>query len=57
MITRRVWQDVGRGVMICTEETYQTAIRDGYEVFAVGFPKEDVELADTAPAAATTGED
>jgi hypothetical protein len=43
--------------MICTEETYQTAIRDGYEVFAVGFPKEDVELADTAPAAATTGED
>lgn len=42
-LVRRVWQDLGRGVAICSEDTYQRAIRDGIaEPNCVGWPREDV---------------
>jgi hypothetical protein len=42
-IQRRVWQDVGRGVVICSEAGYQEAIRTGLApTNCVGWPREDV---------------
>lgn len=41
-LRRRVWQDFGRGVAICSEASYQEAIRTGIEPLCVGWPREDV---------------
>jgi hypothetical protein len=41
-LRRRVWEDVGEGVLICTEEEYQRAMREQDEANSSGFPKEDV---------------
>lgn len=39
---RRVWEDLGPGVLICTEEEYRRAVETGEEPMYVGFPREDV---------------
>jgi hypothetical protein len=39
---RRVWEDVGEGVLVCSEEDYKRALRLGEEPLTVGFPKQDV---------------
>jgi len=41
-LRRRVWEDVGEGILICTEEEYQRAIREQNEANSSAFPKEDV---------------
>ena len=41
-LRRRVWEDAGPGVLICSEEEYQRAMREGDEPLYVGFPREDV---------------
>lgn len=41
-LRRRVWEDVGRGVLLTSEPEYQRAMRDGDEAKAAGFPKHDV---------------
>jgi urocanate hydratase len=41
-LTRRVWEDAGAGVLICSEAGYQEAIRTGQEPNPVGWPREDV---------------
>ncbi len=47
-LRRRVWEDIGDVVLICTEEEYQRAIRDENEATCSGFPKDDiVEMDDT----------
>ena len=42
-LKRVVWQDLGRGVLLCTPESYAQAVRGGTEPVVVGFPTEDVE--------------
>jgi hypothetical protein len=44
-LRRRVWADVGRGVVVCSEAAYQQALRSGELPLVVGFPKEDVQRA------------
>lgn len=39
-LRRRVWEDTGDAVFICSEEEYQRAIRQSDEANASGFPKE-----------------
>jgi hypothetical protein len=47
-LRRRVWEDIGNVVLICTEEEYQRALHDNDEATCSGFPKEDiVEVLDT----------
>lgn len=41
-LRRRVWEDTGTGVLLCKEEEYQRALRDGDEARAAGFSKQDV---------------
>ncbi len=41
-LQRRVWEDVGSGVLVCSEEDYRRALRLGEEPQAAGFPKQDV---------------
>lgn len=50
-LRRRVWEDVGEGVLICREEEYQRAIREHDEANCSGFPKEDVVEVHTSPLA------
>lgn len=45
-LQRRVWEDVGPGVLVCSEEEYNRALQLGQEPPAVGFPKQDVLMAD-----------
>jgi hypothetical protein len=52
ILIRRVWQDVGRGVAICSEGAYQRALQTGEEPNCVGWPREDV-LEIVTPAART----
>ena len=42
-VHRRVWEDAGRGVLLCTEEGYHQALQTGREPVVVGFPREDVQ--------------
>lgn len=42
LLHRRVWEDVGIGVLVCSEEDYKRALRLGEEPPASGFPKQDV---------------
>lgn len=42
LLRRRVWEDVGRGVMVTNEREYQCALQDGEEALASGFPKSDI---------------
>ena len=44
-LSRRVWEDAGRGVLVCTEEGYLDAVQSDDEPPLVGFPKQDVQLA------------
>jgi hypothetical protein len=47
-LRRRVWEDIGDVVLICTEEEYQRAIGNNDEATCSGFPKDDiVEVDDT----------
>lgn len=41
-LRRRVWEDIGTVVLICTEEEYQRALRYNDEATCSGFPKEDI---------------
>ncbi len=41
-LERIVWEDLGLGVLVCTEEAFTNAQRDGGEPSLVGFPREDV---------------
>lgn len=41
-LRRRVWEDTGAGVLLCKEEEYQRALRDGDEARAAGFSKQAV---------------
>lgn len=41
-LRRRVWEDVGRGVLLTSETEYQRAIREGDEARAAGFAKDDI---------------
>ena len=45
-LKRRVWEDVGPGVLVCSEEEYKRALRLGEEPPTVGFPKQDVLMPD-----------
>lgn len=44
-LQRRVWEVVGPGVLVCSEEEYKRAVRFGEEPQTVGFPKQDVLMA------------
>lgn len=44
-LLRIVWEDTDLGVLICTEQGYQAFLESGEEPICVGFPKEDVRLA------------
>ncbi len=47
-LRRRVWEDIGNVVLICTEEEYQRSLYYNDEATCSGFPKEDiVEVLDT----------
>ena len=48
LITRRVWRDAARGVLLCSESGYQRALVDGTEPLWSGFPREDVAVAEAA---------
>ncbi len=39
---RRVWEDLGEGVLICSEDEYQRARQEEDEPLYVGFPRADV---------------
>lgn len=53
-LRRRVWEDIGDVVLICTEEEYQRASLHHDEATCSGFPKEDVvEIAGTTLAEST----
>jgi hypothetical protein len=41
-LQRRVWEDVGLGVLVCAEDDYQRALEYGVEPPCAGFPKQDV---------------
>lgn len=41
-LRRRVWEDVGTGVLLCSETEYRRALEIGLEPQYSGFPKEDV---------------
>ena len=41
-LRRRVWEDVGPGVLLCSETEYHRALQGGAEPQYSGFPKEDV---------------
>ncbi len=41
-LRRRVWEDLGRSILVCKEEEYQQAITEQREAVCSGFPKEDV---------------
>lgn len=40
IVERIVWKDVGRGVLLCTAESFEEAERTGTEPVTVGFSKE-----------------
>jgi hypothetical protein len=42
LLQRRVWEDSGQGVMVCSEEAYQHALMTGEEPLCSGFPKRDI---------------
>ena len=42
LLHRRVWEDTGRGVMLCSETGFQRAVESGEPPLCSGFPKEDV---------------
>jgi hypothetical protein len=42
VLRRRVWADTGRGVLLCSESSFQKAMQSGEEPLYSGFPKEDV---------------
>ncbi len=42
LLRRRVWEDTGAGVMVCSEEGYQRALLTGEEPLCSGFPKRDI---------------
>lgn len=41
-LSRVVWEDLGRGILLCTVEEYQHVQREGGEPVTVGFPSEDI---------------
>ena len=41
-LNRVIWEDVGAGFLICTEEAYRKATETGSEPVCVGFPATDV---------------
>jgi hypothetical protein len=49
VLRRRVWADSGDGVAICTEADYERAIAVGIEPLYVGFPKDAIVVAGSAP--------
>jgi len=42
LLQRRVWADAGRGVLLCSESSFQRAMQSGEPPLYSGFPKEDV---------------
>jgi len=38
-LLRRVWDDSGEGILLCSEQEYQRALASGDEPLFVGFPK------------------
>lgn len=42
VLRRRVWDDAGQGVMICSEEEYRHALMTNEEPLCSGFPKRDI---------------
>jgi len=47
---RRVVADKGETVVVCAEEEYQLALREGREPSGIGFPRVDiVDAGDTKP--------
>lgn len=49
-LDRRVWEDVGAGVLVCSDDEYQKALQLGIEPQSSGFPKQDVSLVDSLTA-------
>ena len=41
-LLRVVWEDVGRGMLLCTVEEYDRVQREGCEPVTLGFPHQDV---------------
>lgn len=41
-IRKRVWQDTGSGVLLCSDAAYRAALETGREPLYSGFPKSDV---------------
>lgn len=41
-VQRRVWEDAGDGVLVCSEEEYRRALRNKDEARAAGVSKHDV---------------
>ena len=50
-LRRRVWEDIGDVVLICTEEEFQRALHHGDEATCSGFPKDDIVEVDNIPLA------
>jgi len=42
VLQRRVWDDAGQGVMVCSEQEYQRALSTKDEPLCSGFPKRDI---------------
>ena len=54
LLTRRVWGESGsHGVLVCSEDEYQHAMRTGEEPLWAGFPRSDVVGVDRDRAAGT----
>ncbi len=42
-VVRRVWEDLGKAVLLCSQEAYDRASKTGEEPVWVGFPRHDVQ--------------
>lgn len=41
-LERVVWEDAGPGILVCTEGSFERALKTGDEPVCVGFPSSDV---------------
>ena len=48
-LRRRVWEDIGDVILICTEEEYQRALHYNDEATCSGFPKDDIVEVHNSP--------
>jgi hypothetical protein len=48
-LKRRVWEDTGPGLLVCSEAEWERALRAGEEPLCSGFPKADVIVGPAPP--------